>query len=159
VKWHFFVLRHGLTNGEVVVIYKHPDEPSKVFGQYTFKDDLCKYETVFYYVENDKLEFTSKACNETSGKLNLKRLNYLSDPYIIDESHFNISNKLDFNINKEGYEIVYHVYPRGFGVFHNFKPEHVKNILSDPIIKKTPAVQLRGRPPIFSKLGKQNLKV
>lgn len=52
------ICRHGLTNGEVVVIYKHPDDP-RVFGQYTFKDERCRYETVFYFVRNGQFEFTS----------------------------------------------------------------------------------------------------
>lgn len=49
----------GLSNGEAVVIYRHPDDP-RVFGQYTFKDERCSYETVYYYVSNGKYEFTSK---------------------------------------------------------------------------------------------------
>lgn len=84
---------------------------------------------------------------------------FLPDPYVIDESMFNVTNKLNFNLDKEGYEIVYHVYPRGFGVFHNLKPEAIKNVLKDPIIKKTPAANTRGRAPMFPKLGRQNLKV
>lgn len=51
--------RQGLSNGEAVVIYKHPDD-SRIFGQYTFKDERCLYETVYYYVNQGKYEFTSK---------------------------------------------------------------------------------------------------
>jgi len=40
-------------------MYKHPDD-TRVFGQYTFKDEKCLYETVYYYVQNGKYEFTSK---------------------------------------------------------------------------------------------------
>lgn len=83
----------------------------------------------------------------------------ITDPFIIEENSFNVTNKLNFNLEKEGYEIVYHVYPRGFGVFHNLKPEAIKNALNDPIIKKTPSPTIRGRAPNFPKLGKQNLKV
>lgn len=56
----FFVLfSQGLSNGESVVMYKHPDD-SRVFGQYTFKDEKCLFETVYYYVVDGKFEFTSK---------------------------------------------------------------------------------------------------
>lgn len=51
------------------------------------------------------------------------------------------------------------MYSRGFGVFHNLKSEDVKTILTEPKIKKTPAVQLRGHMPNFQNVGKQNLKV
>lgn len=51
--------RQGLNNGEAVVIYKHPDD-SRIFGQYTFKDERCLYETVYYYVNQGKYEFTSE---------------------------------------------------------------------------------------------------
>ena len=40
-------------------MYKHPDD-ARIFGQYTFKDERCSYETVYYYVQNGKYEFTSK---------------------------------------------------------------------------------------------------
>lgn len=83
----------------------------------------------------------------------------IPDPYIIDEARFNVTNKLNFNLDKEGYEIVYHVYSRGFGVFHNLKPDAIKTVLKNPSIRKTPAVNLRGHVPNFPKLGKQNLKV
>lgn len=53
------IISQGLTNGEAVVIYKHPDD-ARVFGQYTFKDERCLYETVYYYVQNGKYEFTSE---------------------------------------------------------------------------------------------------
>jgi hypothetical protein len=48
-----------LTNGEAVVIYKHPED-ERIFGQYTFKDERCSYETVYYYVLKGKYEFTSE---------------------------------------------------------------------------------------------------
>lgn len=51
--------RQGLSNGEAVVIYKHPDD-RRIFGQYTFKDEKCLYETVYYYVQGGKYEFTSE---------------------------------------------------------------------------------------------------
>lgn len=63
-------IRHGLTNGEVVVIYKHPEE-AKIFGQYTFKDERCRFETVFYYVENEKFEFTSKISENSTNRMKL----------------------------------------------------------------------------------------
>lgn len=50
----------GLSNGESVVIYKHPDD-TRIFGQYTFKDQRCLYETVYYYVLNERYEFTSES--------------------------------------------------------------------------------------------------
>lgn len=53
------ICSQGLSNGESVVIYKHPDD-TRVFGQYTFKDERCLYETVYYYVQNGKYEFTSE---------------------------------------------------------------------------------------------------
>ena len=52
-------LSQGLTNGESVVIYKHPDD-ERVFGQYTFKNTRCFYETIYYYISRGKYEFTSK---------------------------------------------------------------------------------------------------
>lgn len=55
----FDFVSQGLTNGEAVVIYKHPDD-TRIFGQYTFKDERCLYETVYYYVLNGKYEFTSE---------------------------------------------------------------------------------------------------
>lgn len=58
VMW-FFMCSQGLTNGEAVVIYKHPDD-ARIFGQYTFKDENCFYETVYYYVLRGKYEFTSE---------------------------------------------------------------------------------------------------
>jgi hypothetical protein len=66
---------------------------------------------------------------------------------------------MNFNLDKEGYEIVYHVNPHGFGVFHNLKAENVKKVLNNPIVKKVDAPKVKGRPPMFPKLGKQNLKV
>lgn len=51
--------RQGLNNGEAVVIYKHPDD-RRIFGQYTFKDEKCLYETVYFYVQGGKYEFTSE---------------------------------------------------------------------------------------------------
>lgn len=53
------LISQGLTNGEAVVVYKHPDD-KRVFGQYTFKDEKCRYETVYYYVLDGKYEFTSE---------------------------------------------------------------------------------------------------
>lgn len=40
-------------------MYKHPDD-ARIFGQYTFKDEKCQYETVYYYVLRGKYEFTSE---------------------------------------------------------------------------------------------------
>lgn len=60
----------GLSNGESVVMYKHPDD-SRLFGQYTFKDEKCLYETVYYYVLRGKYEFTSE-----SKKFKYVRTNY-----------------------------------------------------------------------------------
>jgi hypothetical protein len=54
----FFYIQ-GLTNGESVVVYKHPED-ARVFGQYTFKDERCLYETVYYYVSKGRYEFTSE---------------------------------------------------------------------------------------------------
>lgn len=59
--WLFYVAySQGLSNGEAVVIYKHPDD-ARIFGQYTFKDERCQYETVYYYVHNGKYEFTGES--------------------------------------------------------------------------------------------------
>lgn len=63
-------ISQGLTNGETVVIYKHPDD-RRVFGQYTFKDEKCRYETVYYYVLDGKYEFTSEL------KIEKKNLTYV----------------------------------------------------------------------------------
>jgi hypothetical protein len=48
-----------MSNGESVVMYKHPDD-ARIFGQYTFKDEKCIYETVYYFVERGQFEFTSE---------------------------------------------------------------------------------------------------
>jgi hypothetical protein len=48
-------------------MYKHPDD-ARVFGQYTFKDERCVYETVYYFVEKGQFEFTSEKKAKTQLK-------------------------------------------------------------------------------------------
>lgn len=133
----FFYIQ-GLTNGEAVVIYKHPDD-ARIFGQYTFKDDKCQYETVYYYVLRGKYEFTN--------------------PFISDETTFNITNKISFVKNGQGYEIEYNVHPRGIGIFQNLGQNAERKILPTATFKRTPARPAREIYPSFAGIGKQNLKV
>ncbi|CRL05910.1 CLUMA_CG018883, isoform A [Clunio marinus] len=134
-----FFYMQGLTNGQGVVMYKHPDD-TRIFGQYTFKDERCRYETVYYYLLNGKFEFTN--------------------PYITDERNFNVTNKINFVQNGLGYEIEYNINPKGLGIFHNLGATAERRILPAPAIKDVPAI----RPPReikinFNNIGKQNLKV
>ncbi|XP_070502696.1 uncharacterized protein [Chironomus tepperi] len=135
----FFYIQ-GLSNGEAVVMYKHPDD-ARVFGQYTFKDERCFYETVYYYVQNGKYEFTN--------------------PYISDETSFNVTNKLNFVTNGNGYEIEYSISSNGVGIFHNLGQNAERKILPEAVFKKSPAPfrPVREIFPSFANIGKQNLKV
>lgn len=84
-----------------------------------------------------------------------------ADPYVSDESNFNVTNKLTFVQNGAGYEIEYSISPNGVGIFHNLGQNAERKILSDPIIKRTPAPTrpVREIYPNFANIGKQNLKV
>jgi hypothetical protein len=82
-----------------------------------------------------------------------------SDPFVVDEANFNLTNKISFVKNGAGYEIEYNISPRGLGIFQNLGPEAEIKILPAPLIKRTPAPNTREIEPNFSNLGKQNLKV
>lgn len=45
--------RHGLTNGESVVIYKLPGESENLIGHYTFLTSNCLYETHHYQLSTN----------------------------------------------------------------------------------------------------------
>lgn len=81
------------------------------------------------------------------------------DPYIADESSFNITNKLSFVRNGAGYEIEYNINPRGIGIFQNLGKNAERQVLPNVTFKKTPARQIREIFPNFVNIGKQNLKV
>lgn len=86
--------------------------------------------------------------------------NRFTDPYIVDEANFNITNKINFVKDGAGYEIEYNVSPKGVGIFQNLGAKAEKKILPDPSIKKTPAPKpAREFFPRFENVGKQNLKV
>ena len=141
-----------------MVIYKHPED-SKIFGQYTFKDERCLYETVYYYVSKGRYEFTSEWKFFKKSNACWQQLFDITDPYVTDETNFNITNKINFVKNGAGYEIEYNINPRGLGIFQNLGQEAEIKILPKPLIKKTPAPDTREISPRFNNLGKQNLKV
>lgn len=86
--------------------------------------------------------------------------NLLSDPIVVPEATFNITNKLSFVKNGAGYEIEYNISPHGVGIFENLSAETEKKILPNPLIKATPAAKsVRQIFPKFENIGKQNLKV
>lgn len=85
--------------------------------------------------------------------------NLIIDPYIADESNFNITNKISFVKNGAGYEIEYSIHPRGIGIFQNLGHNAERKILPTASFKRTPARPVREIFPNFSNLPKQNLKV
>lgn len=144
-----------------MVIYKHPDD-ARIFGQYSFKDERCSYETVYYYVQNGKYDFTSEwtfffCFIEFFQSHQFQFL--FKDPYVSDESSFNVTNKISFVKNGAGYEIEYSLSPRGVGIFQNLGPQAERQILPTASFKRTPALQIRSINPNFANIGKQNLKV
>ena len=84
---------------------------------------------------------------------------FLLDPYISEEAAFNITNKINFVRNGEGYEIEYNINPRGIGIFQNLGKNAERQILPNTSFKKTPARPIREIFPNFASIGKQNLKV
>ncbi|CAO1437450.1 unnamed protein product [Diamesa hyperborea] len=134
----FFYIQ-GLTNGESVVIYKHPDD-DRVFGQYSFKNTKCFYETIYYYISRGKYEFTN--------------------PFLAAENEFNITNKLGFERNGVSYDIEYNIKPQGFSVVSNLGDNFVKNILTEPVFRRGPHNQnTRELFPNLYSIERQNLKV
>lgn len=82
------------------------------------------------------------------------------DPYITDEAHFNITNKISFVHDGAGYEIEYNISPKGMGIFQNLGAAAERPILPEPNIKIAPAVRpVRQLRPNFGNIPKQNLKV
>lgn len=81
-------------------------------------------------------------------------------PFISDEDNFNITNKISFVKDGSDFEIEYNINPKGLGIFQNLGVGAEKQILPEPLIKKTHAVRpVRQIQPNFNKVGKQNLKV
>jgi len=78
----------------------------------------------------------------------------------MDESNFNVTNKINFVKNGAGYEIEYNIRPKGFGYFQNLGPQFEKRIIPDAFFKRTAAPsRLRELSVNFTNIGKQNLKV
>jgi len=79
----------------------------------------------------------------------------------MDETNFNVTNKLNFVSNGNGYEIEYSITSKGIGIFQNLGKNAERRILPEAVLKKSPAPfrPVREIFPSFANIGKQNLKV
>lgn len=83
-----------------------------------------------------------------------------ADPYITDETNFNVTNKINYVKNQANYEIDYNISPKGAVVVHNLGVKAEREILPQPLIKRASTARpTREIFPNFNNLGKQNLKV
>ena len=75
--FHYFESRHGLTNGESVVMYQTPKGENVKF-QYTFLNDDCMYETTRYNMNKNGSFVDYSKCKNNFGSYSDNKFYFLS---------------------------------------------------------------------------------